>query len=217
MDQKKDHSVSSEVQERLQELFHEGNEVSDDHLFQDVQEPIDKDLRELKAVVLSIDWEITDEIMSILLKQIETLKKVYQHDRILILFLQLLGTVGKYIQVKKASAHPDSIKLLSSTFQSFEKAVINKQLSVNDRKKLLQIEVNRFNDLKNQIAYKDDIPGSDIRRDSLKQVHGKNIHENVNDPMPVEFASAIEEIKKMIQSEFKKLRSELNTWMQNRS
>ncbi|MFO8083180.1 MAG: hypothetical protein R6U27_02535 [Desulfobacterales bacterium] len=218
MNQKKEHSVSSEVKDRLQKLFMEDNGTDDDYLFQDVGNPVDSEIKELKAVVLSIEWEINDEIMASLIKQIEALKKVYQEDHILILFLQLLGTVGKYIQAKKASAHPDSIKLLNSTYQSFETAVTNKQLSHSDRKKLLQVEINRFKALKDRINYEsksrvDGIQGEVHRTEKRRE---KNRIGAENSQISQELAIAIEEIKKIIQAEFQSLKAELKNWIEDK-
>ena len=58
MSDKKDNSVSSEVESRLEELFTEDGDADDDN-FNDMASPADERLRDLKAVVLSIDWEIT--------------------------------------------------------------------------------------------------------------------------------------------------------------
>lgn len=218
MIQKKDSSVSSEVKERLEKLFSEDDGVDDDDLFQeDMENPVDSEIRELKAVVLSIDWEINDEIMSGLMKQIDALKKIYQKDQILVLFLQLLGTVGKYIQQKKAKAHPDSIKLLSSAYQSFEKAVTNKQLSETDRKKLLQTEVNRYKELKNRISTKAKAAASEAQETGKNQrEQEKNRPESPNFQMSPELAIVVEEIKKTIHAEFKTLREELRNWKEGR-
>ncbi len=212
MNQKKEHSVSSEVKERLQNLFKEENEMDDDYLFQDVASTVDPELREIKAIILSIEWEITDEIMTNLSKQIEALKTTYRKDRILVLFLQLLGTVGKYIQSKKADAHPDSIKLLNSAYRSFETAVTNKRLSPSERKELLQTEVNRFKTLREQIHHKTD------GRQPVVELTEKHVPQkgHTDAPYPDDLRVAIEEIKTIIHKEFEILRAELKTWLDTR-
>ena len=218
MIQKKDSSVSSEVKERLEKLFSEDDGADDDNLFQDnMENPVDSEIRELKAVVLSIDWEINDEIMSGLMKQIDALKKIYQQDQVLILFLQLLGTVGKYIQQKKAKAHPDSIKLLNSAYQSFEKAVTNKQLSEADRKKLLQTEIKRYKELKNQISSQRKAPVVLTHETGeYQREQEKNRPESSNFQISSELTFVMEEIKKIIQAEFKILREELRSWKEKK-
>lgn len=204
MAQKKDRSVSSEVKSRLEELFREDDGPDHDDIFEASQKPADDVLRALKAVVLSIDWEINDETMSGLMDQIAVLKNVYQQDRVLLLFLQLLGKLGVYIKAKKANAHPDSIKLLNSAIQSFEKAVLDNKLSESDRKKLLQDQVSRFVELKERVSLKKDIQAA--------KTHEKANPEEIEAEkpnLPIELATAIEEIKTMIKAEFNDMKAEL--------
>jgi hypothetical protein len=212
MARKKERSVSSEVESRLEELFTEDDGPDNDNFFEESEQSVDDVLRALKSVILYIDWEINDETMSSLMDQIDILKTVYQQDRILILFLQLLGKLGIYIKTKKANAHPDSIKLLSSVYQSFEKAVMDRKLSESDRKKLLQTEVSRFLKLKEQISLKKNMQVAT----TPEKVYSKTFETKKPD-LPLEFADAIEEIKTMIRAEFKDMKAELKMWIENQS
>jgi hypothetical protein len=212
MAQKNDRSVSSEVTSRLEELFMEDDGPDNDNIFEEYEKPGNDVLRAIKSVILSVEWEINDETMSSLMDQIDVLKKVYQQDRILLLFLQLLGKIGIYIKAKKADAHPDSIKMLSSVYQGFEKAVMDNKLSESDRKKLLQIEVSRFLKLKEKISLK-------------KNIHVVRTHKKLYPTAPQteklrmspELAEAIEEIKTIIKAELNDMKAELKMWMKNRS
>jgi hypothetical protein len=211
MAQKKDRSVSSEVKNRLEELFSEDDGPDHDDIFETSQKPADDVLRALKAVVLSIDWEINDETMSGLMDQIAVLKNVYKQDRILLLFLQLLGKLGVYIKAKKANAHPDSIKLLNSAIQSFEKVVLDNKLSESDRKKLLQDQVSRFLELKERISLKKDLQAAKTH----EKVNPEEI-EAEKPNLPLELATAVEEIKTMIKAEFNEMKAELKMLMKKR-
>ena len=82
-------------------------------------------IKELKSVVLSLEWEITDQVMQRLTEEISNLEDVYKVDKIVVAFLQLLGSLGKYIQKKKADAHPESISLLNSVYEHLEKAILD--------------------------------------------------------------------------------------------
>ncbi len=211
MTRKKDQSVSSEVKSRLEELFSEENESGGGHIFEETEKPPNTVLRSLKAVVLSIDWEINDETMSALMDQIALLKNIYRQDRILFLFLQLLSNLGIYIKTKKANAHPDSIKLLNSAYLSFEKAVMDTKLSESDRKKLLQTEVGRFIDLKERVALKKEFhTNKPDHKTTSKQLEAEK------SGLPAELSAVVEEIKTMIRAEFRDLKAELKTWMSKR-
>jgi hypothetical protein len=213
MAREKDRSVSSEVTSRLEELFTEDDGPDNDIIFEEYEKPVNDVLRALKSVILSVEWEINDETMSSLMDQIDVLKKVYQQDRILLLFLQLLGKIGIYIKAKKADAHPNSIKMLSSVYQSFEKAVLDHKLSESDRKKLLQIEVGRFLELKEKIALKKNMQ-------IANKIHEKGYPrapQTEKLQMSPELANAIKEIKSIIRAEFNDMKAELKMWMKNRS
>jgi hypothetical protein len=162
-------------------------------------------IRELQAVILAIDWEINDEIMTGLIEQIGRLKEVFKKDKILLLFLQLLGSVGKYIKTRKANAHPDAIQLLNSVYASFENVFLSKDMPQDEKKKILISEVEKFNRLKEQLANrkaeaekKEDAFPEEKRPADISQMTSNQA-----------LTYALEEIKQVIRSEFKALRAAL--------
>ncbi len=150
MSNQEDDTVTIEVEEQLENVFGESEEPGD--LSEESTEFSDSPLRDLKAIALSIDWEIDDEIMTRLNDEVETLKEKYRGDNVIVLFLRLLGSVGKYIKANKASSHPDAIKLLNTVFINLEKVAMSKGMSETDREKRLLGEVKRFKTLKEDIA-----------------------------------------------------------------
>ncbi|MBS3809504.1 MAG: hypothetical protein KGY38_05055 [Desulfobacterales bacterium] len=109
-------------------------------------------LRNLKALVFGIDWEITDQSMKEFLEEVRNLQEKHQDDKILSTFLKLHESVGKYIRAKKARAHPDSIKFVTSVFQSFEKVLMTPDMPKSRKKQLLSEEIKKFKDFKEQVA-----------------------------------------------------------------
>ena len=67
--------------------------------------PDDYPLAELKNLVLSIDWEITEEALAGLLVEIESLKNTYKNEKIILMFFQLLASLGQYIKTNRGNAH----------------------------------------------------------------------------------------------------------------
>jgi len=193
-------------------------------------------LKELKTIVLSIDWEINDEDMTRFIEQVETLKLVYKNDRAILLFLQILGSLGKYIKTNKGNSHPNAIKVLNSVYTSLEKVLLQKDVTAAEKEKILLVEVQRFKDLEEQVALKRAAAhrkkDTKIRQEAEANSKGKEknmapieksrpagIAEEVvsrpdmNRMAPHEaFAYALEEIKLMIKAEFKALRAELKLW-----
>ncbi len=109
--------------------------------------PIDN----LKALVFSIDWEITDKTMKEFLQEVKRLKTRYQDDRVYLLFLKLHESLGKYIKAKKARAHPDAIKLVTSVYKKFEKALLSPGISEAEKKKLISGEVKKYKSFKQRV------------------------------------------------------------------
>ena len=150
MDDKNESNVTDEVQSRLDDLFGEGGKASVS--IEDSAIPEDFPLSNLKAIVLSVDWEIDDEVMAKLVDEIGRLEETYKDDKTLLSFFRLLGSVGKYIKTRKAEAHPNSIKLLNSAYNSLEKVLLSKDITPAEKKQILLVQVTEFKKLKEQLA-----------------------------------------------------------------
>ena len=107
----------------------------------------------LKTIILSIDWEINDNIMQQLDDELMDLSDVWAGDKIKQVYIQGLSKIGKYINKEKANAHPNAIKLLISFYHNFEKIVSTDDLLGEAGKKQLLLEdVKKFEELKSQIG-----------------------------------------------------------------
>jgi HAMP domain-containing protein len=145
-------TIAEEVDRRLDDLFGDSDESPDFEGYSDDFE--DSPLKDLKPVVLSIDWEINDEIMTKFMAQVDSVKDTYKDDKILLMFLQLLGSAGKHIKAKKASSDPDVIRLLNSVYASLEKVILSQGMTEADKKKILLVQVNKFKKVREKIAKK---------------------------------------------------------------
>jgi len=198
----------------------------------DTGNPGGNPLRELKSIVLSLDWEITDEVMGGFFQEIQRLKDRYSNEKILVSFLHLLDSIGKYIKINKSKAHPHAGKLLNSTYMSLEKVIRSQHLTSLERKRMLAREVKRYRRLKEQIAFR---KTATVREKTVEGV-GKTspvieqqgaappieegsrapgkTHERFQGPVDTieTFAGALEELKQCIHEEFRALREELKEW-----
>jgi len=109
-------------------------------------------LRTLKAIIWSIDWEITDQILLLLHKELNLLKPYYKEDETVFKFLQLMEAVGKYIKKRKEKSHPESINLLRGLFNELELIVFMMGMSESERNAILQKQIDKFNALKKKLA-----------------------------------------------------------------
>lgn len=198
--EKPDDTVTEKVEERLDILFSEDEE--------DVNEKVtdegisDYPLRELKTIVLSIDWEITDEVMNNFVEQVVLLKDSYKDDKVVLVFLQLLGSIGEYIRVNLGKSHPDAFNLLSSSFKNLDKIVKTENLSDIEKKKLLSVELNRYKELKQKLV----LTKSAVEK---KQPVEKTAVEEKSKAPSEDIIATLIEIKQMIRTEFKAIKEEL--------
>lgn len=109
-------------------------------------------LKELKEVILALDWEISDSSLEKLSSVISPLKEKWEGQNSYLVCLKILENVGYYIKKAKYNAHPEAVKLLSSTFRTLEKIESDKSLTENDRAKLVRAELEKYNDLKGEIT-----------------------------------------------------------------
>jgi len=178
---------------------------------EDVGEDLDADspIRNLKALVFSIDWEITDETMVDFLAETNRLKRKYKDDQILSLFLKLHESIGKYIKAKKARAHPDSIKFVASVYKNFEKVLMSPKMKESQKKQLLSGEVKKFKDFKQRVLLRD---GAGAPVEATVAAEDVKVTQPASGgaPMSLESKEAIdyivEQIKKEIKAEFHTMR-----------
>ena len=198
----------------------------------DTGNPDGNPLTELKSIVLSLDWEITDEVIGGFFQEIQRLEDRYSDEEILVSFLHLLHSIGKYIKIHKGKAHPHAGKLLNSTYMSLEKVIRSQHLTSLERKKMLAREVKRYRRLKEQIAFRKTatvrektVEGVDKTRPVIEQqgtaphieegsrAPGKTLERFQGSVDTIEtFAGALEELKQFIRGEFRTLREELKEW-----
>jgi len=158
-----DNRFPDEVSDRLNSLFGDSPpatqiEIDPATISQDREPPIDAPasarFSNLKAVILSIEWEISDETMNALLAEVRHLEAISSKQPLIVSFLRLLNSVGGYIARKKERAHPDSIRLLHSVYDRLETVLMSADMHPSDIKKILAEEIQKFNRLKQQLLSK---------------------------------------------------------------
>jgi hypothetical protein len=195
-------AINNEVEGRLENLF--GDEDTAADILEDSHESDDSPLRELKTIVLSIDWEITDEVMTNFVEQITVLKDTLRDDKVVLVFLQLLGSIGDYIRINKGKSHPGAFKILTSLFNELDKVVRSKDLTEADKKQILSTELNKYKTLKEQLIKAK--PKKEAEEPAPSSAPKTEEAADLKD-----LVNAVREIKQMIKAEFKALRAELKS------
>lgn len=192
---------SEEVEDRLQNLFGEEEPSEAAEIKRADIKP--HPLRDLKTIILAIDWEITDEIMTSFVEQVAVLQDTYRNDKIVLVFLQLLGSIGEYIRTHLGQSHPDAFKILTSLFTELERIVQSEDLTEVERKKILSVELGKYKKLKNQL-----MPSKTLADDRRSVTAATSDRSPVGGVQP-EIIKAIEDLKLFIQQELRILREEI--------
>ncbi|MEN6464951.1 MAG: hypothetical protein ABFD62_07205 [Syntrophaceae bacterium] len=132
-----------------------GDESRED-LFSDLNETnsvMFSHVKDLKGIVLSLEWEINDEILEKLDNEILRLENIYPEDLYGLAFARILRFLGRYIREKSAESEPRSINLLLSTYDNLEKVLLSRKMPEAEKYSLM---------LENITAYRQWVEGVDL-------------------------------------------------------
>lgn len=116
----------------------------------------DSILTRLKSIILSLDWEINDEILQELTDELQVLQENWQDDKVAEVYLQGLDKIGRYIRSKGAYAHHNAIKLLLTFYYNFEKITSSEKITEEEVSLLLKGDVRKFRILQYQVNQEDE-------------------------------------------------------------
>jgi len=205
MTSKRDQDLSAEVGRRLDNIFGEPDLSGEKMPEADSPQNAGANfypLRVVKANILSIDWEITDEAIAGLLKQLDLLKKTYRDDKIVQILIQMLISLGKYIKVRKGQANVHSMKVLKSVFTGLEKVAGGAAAEPAEKMAILREKVREFHALQAQVAAE-----SGSARSKPERVSGATAL-STGDLQQIAHLLAVE-LRDVIRQEFDLLRKEL--------
>ncbi len=115
----------------------------------------------LKTIILSIDWEINDDILQQLDDELVDLGDIWAGDKVKQIYIQGLNKIGRYIYKEKANAHPNAINLLITFYHNLEKIVAaGDSMDEGEKKELLLQDVKKFDQLKAHIGKSESAPAS---------------------------------------------------------
>ncbi|MBF0390918.1 MAG: hypothetical protein HQK71_12535 [Desulfamplus sp.] len=109
-------------------------------------------IAEIKSVILSLEWEITDELIHKLDGEVQKLQSHWHNSKIHLSFLQMFKSIGSYLISKGASSHPNSILLLNTLYKNFEQIALNPNMTMAEKKDILMSDMKRFNEFKQLVA-----------------------------------------------------------------
>jgi hypothetical protein len=221
--------LKSEVESRLDYLFHEDEEPTEsmDRLGGVGDHP----LKALKAVLLSVEWEITDSSLESLINELKSLEDFYKDDKLILAFLRLLNSIARYIKVRKGKSHPGATSLLTSVYNGLEKVALSEGMNRKAQERILLQEVEKFKRLKEDVIrrkreekeeQKDEVKEEVTETVTIPQIEAGSPDTEKTSPDTEKMSShelfvyALEEIKEVIRAEFRALRAEMKLWRESR-
>jgi len=219
-----DEAVIADVRRRLDEIF-EGVDEEEPEVSERALPAFDSPLKNMKDMVIAIDGKMTDEFMDGFLEEVNKLRESYADERVPLLFLKLLGSLGKYIRNRKTLAHPGAFSVLNSVYDGFERVMLDQSMPEVEKRNRLVRELNRFKQLKKAIvearaegsesSMEQETEPSTNRPDEeapFQEVQPEPTppaSEETATPQYEAIAHALEEIKQLIKTEFRAIREEL--------
>jgi hypothetical protein len=214
----------SQVESRLDDLFHEDEESIDSmDRFGGVG---DHPLKGLKAILLSVEWEITESSMESLINELRTLEDFYKDDKLILAFLRLLTSIARYINVRRGKAHPNATSLLTSVYNGLERVSLSQGMSRKEKERILLREVDKFKKLKEEVIRrkKEQEEGEEAKQSpsvALEEAIGRPAEESAKPDLTSMTTQelvlyALDEIKTVLREEFGALLAEMKVWRESR-
>jgi len=176
----------------------------------------------LKNILLSIEWEVTDDILSKYLNEIIQLQRLFQNNRYLKRLLQIQYFYGRFIKT-----YPDRIplrtyKILYTLYDCMKNLLANKKLSDFEKKKIVEQEIHRYKNFRKYLRInKNNLSEDRSYKNSIKKRYkisqnkdSKNVMNKIKIIVQDELTykrymdSNLLEMKTFIKKEIKKLKYE---------
>ncbi len=188
--------------------------------------PPEHPLQVLKVLVLSIDWEISEDTVRGFLQEIGRLIKKHGADPVNRKWFELLTGIGHYVYKRKSDIHPEAIRLLHAVYADLEASFFPDRMPEQQRRERLLFRVAEYNRLRDIVRTggtsetenpkPSKQPEVEIvptpSEDSKPQISGESAAEADRLLIHEAFAQALEEMRRLIQAEFRALRAEIRLW-----
>lgn len=101
-------------------------------------------LKDMKSIILSIEWEINDHILEQLEDEINKLYLLYTGDRIIQGFLRILRFLGRYVRVRGVLSNQDSINLLLFVYDHLENVMVSEGMTETKKHIILIDNIKKY-------------------------------------------------------------------------
>ena len=101
-------------------------------------------LKDMKSIILSIEWEINDTILEQLEDEINKLYLMYTGDRVIQGFLRILRFLGRYVRVRGVHSTQDSINLLLYIYDHLESVMVSEGMTEAKKHVIISDSIKRY-------------------------------------------------------------------------
>jgi len=175
----------------------------------------------LKNILLSIEWEVTDDVLSKYLNEIVLLQRLFQNNRYLKRLLQIQYFYGRFIKTYPDRIPLKTYRILYTLYDCMKNILANKKLSDFEKKKIVEQEIHRYKKFRKYLRIKKNNPseGRSYKNSTKKRYKisqnkkSKSVMNKiiVQDELTYKryMDSTLLEMKTFIKKEIKKLKYEL--------
>lgn len=125
-----------------------GETLSAGSALEDVPSPsssvLHSPLKDMKSIILSIEWEINDTILEQLEDEINKLYLMYTGDRVIQGFLRILRFLGRYVRVRGVHSTQDSINLLLYIYDHLESVMVSEGMTEAKKHAIIGDSIKRY-------------------------------------------------------------------------
>ena len=111
----------------------------------------------LRKILLTMEWEVTDDILSKYLSEIIQLRRLFRENIYLKCLLHLQYIYGKFIKTYPDKIPLKTYKLLDNLHGCMKNILVNKKLSDSEKKKIVKQEIHRYKNFRKYITTNNNI------------------------------------------------------------
>ena len=151
-----DQKFNTEIEKRLDEIFLDTTKMNNNS--QKEYNMINfNPLYNLSKILLSIEWEVTDDILSKYLREIIQLRRLFRENIYLKCLLHLQYIYGKFIKTYPDKIPLKTYKILYNLHGCMKNISANKKLSDSEKKKIVKKEIHRYKNFRKYITTNNNI------------------------------------------------------------
>lgn len=110
------------------------------------------ELDDLRAAILAIEWEITNENLKNLENMLKSLLFRLKPKTIVHTFLKIIQASMQHLKVHLGDSQPESISLLQSVFKDFQAILTTPKMGIDQKKQILESNIAKYRQFKYKIS-----------------------------------------------------------------